>query len=202
MNGARMAAVGIAAAVVAVLVGAGPAGACSIAGPLPTDQTLLDQADLVFEGVALASQDPNTTATIISSVDPITWTFSVEQVVKGSATATQQVTTARSDASCGFTFVVGHRYRVYARASATGFTTDLFSGTREITDLSPTTTTGPSPTSPAPATPAPTSPPPTTVAGRQPLARTGSPIARVAALGTGLLVLGWLLARTRPRPVP
>jgi len=206
MNGARTAVVGMAAVVVAVvvavLVGAGPAGACSIAGPLPTEQTLLDQADLVFEGVAQASQDPNTTATIITSGDPITWTFSVAQVVKGSATATQQVTTARSGASCGFTFVVGHRYRVYARASTTGFTTDLLSGTREITDLTTTTTTGPPPTTPAPTTHAPTPAPPTAVAGRHPLARTGTPIAPVAAVGAGLLVLGWLLARARSRPVP
>lgn len=183
----------------AVLMGTGSAGACSAVAPGPAEQTLFDQADLVFEGVALASQDPNTTATMISSADPITWTFSVEQVVKGTATATQQVTTVRSEASCGFTFVVGHRYRVYAKASGAGFTTGLFSGTREITALSTTTTTGSVPTT-VPPDPAPTTAV-TVVVGGQPLARTGSPVAQVVAVGLGLVALGSLLARTR-RPIP
>jgi hypothetical protein len=109
------------------------------------------------------------------------------------------VTTVRSEASCGFTFVVGHRYRVYAKASGAGFTTGLFSGTREITALSTTTTTGSVPTT-VPPDPAPTTAV-TVVVGGQPLARTGSPVAQVVAVGLGLVALGSLLARTR-RPIP
>lgn len=163
----------------AVLAAVPPAGACSIPLP-PSDQQLLDQADLVFEGVALASQDANTTASILSSADPVTWTFSVERVVKGSAAATQQVTTARSGASCGFAFLAGHRYRVYARAGASGFSTSLGSGTRE---LAATTTT------------APRSTPSTTLVARGPLVRTGFPVWTAVIAALLVIVGGAVLAR-------
>jgi len=181
----------IGVAVVAVLAGAQPAGACSIALPVPTDDELLAQADLVFEGVAVALEEPTTTSTVLSSADPVTWTFSVERVVKGAAPASQQVVTARSEASCGFTFVVGHRYRVYAEEGPTGFTTSLFSGTREITAEATTTTT--------PTTTTTADPPsaPTTPGGRQPLARTGLPVGEAISVAGGLLVAGWLLVRVR-----
>ncbi len=180
---------------IVVLGGVRPAGACSIAGPIPPDDVLLAQADLVFEGVTVASQDPNTTATIVSSADPITWTFSVDQVVKGSPTGIQQVTTARSEASCGFTFTVGHRYRVYAQAAGRGFSTSLFSGTREITAEPASTTTTTAVTLP-PSTLGPPPAPNTSVVVQQPLARTGFPTPGVVAGAFGLCVTGWLLART------
>lgn len=179
----------IGVAVVAILAGAHPAGACSIALPVPTDEELLTRADLVFEGIAVAREEPTTTSTVFSSADPVTWTFSVERVVKGAASASQQVVTARSEASCGFTFAVGHRYRVYAEEGPTGFTTGLFSGTREITAEATTTTTPTTPPDPPSA--------PTTLGGQQLLARTGLPVGEAISVAGGLLVAGWLLARVR-----
>lgn len=178
MRGLRVAAVAGMTTMV-LLAGARPAGACSVAGPLPPEQDLVDRADLVFEGVAQASQEPTTTGTLISSTDPITWTFTVDKVVKGAASGTQQVRTARSGASCGFTFVVGHRYRVFAQIDGTGgYLTETVSGTRAITaDEVATTST----------TTSTTQDPPTTVA-RSPLSRTGFPFVEAAAVALGILV--------------
>jgi hypothetical protein len=185
--GAVAAALGAAALI--VLGGAQAAGACSIVTPGPSEQELLDQADVVFQGVALTSEDPNAGAPVHSSGDPIAWTFTVEQVVKGVASATQQVTTARSGATCGFTFVEGHRYVVYARAVGGVLSTSLFSGTREgVIGVTTTTATTPPPDSAAP-------PPfPTTTLARRPLVRTGFSGARAACVALLLVGAGLGLA--------
>jgi len=68
----------------------------------------------VFEGLAVSSRDPNAGASIISTGDPIFWNFLVERQIKGSTGPQQEVGTARGGASCGFTFQIGVRYRVFA----------------------------------------------------------------------------------------
>ena len=108
-----------------VLGAASPVSACSLSLPLPTEEEHLAGADLVFEGLAVSSRDPNAGASIVSSGDPIFWTFLVEREIKGSTGVQQEVGTARGDASCGFTFQVGVRYRVFARAQNGGFMTGL-----------------------------------------------------------------------------
>ena len=55
--------------------------------------------------------------------------FSVDAVYKGDATRTYWVSSARSGASCGFEFLVGKRYMVFARMSGDRVETDLCSGT-------------------------------------------------------------------------
>ena len=152
-----------------VLSSSSPASACSLALPLPTEEEHLERADLVFEGLAVSSRDPNAGASIISSGDPIFWTFLVERQIKGSTGSTQDVATARSGATCGYSFQTGVRYRVFASARNGVFMTSLGSGTRLVSDTQRTTTTQ------VPATTTTTGPstrPPTTPSNL-PLARTG-----------------------------
>jgi len=129
------------ASVVSVLGATSPASACSLAVPLPTEEEHLARADLVFEGLAVSSRDPNAGAPIISSGDPIFWTFLVEREIKGSTGMQQEVGTARSGATCGFSFQVGIRYRVFADTRNGVFMTGLGSGTRQVSDAPQTTTT-------------------------------------------------------------
>ena len=140
-----------------------PASACTVAESTEAEQ--LARADLVFEGIAASSHDPNAAAPI-SSGDPIYWTFIVDHRIKGDAAAEQTVWTPRSGATCGVDFTVGVRYRVFAAARDGAFMSTLGSGTREAVLVPETTTT----TKP----PAPTTSTPTTKApGKRPLARTG-----------------------------
>ena len=127
-----------------------PAMACSPAFGTPTEQELLARADVVFEGVVLGSRDPSAGAPM-SSLDPILYTFAADRVVKGSITAQPVVATPRSGASCGTTFAVGARYRVYARIEGGILTTLSVSGNRQV-PLVTTTTTAPGTTAP-PASP-------------------------------------------------
>ncbi len=128
----RRAAVLVGLALIAGMLGvASPASACSFLLPGPTQHELLAQADLAFEGVALSSRDPNAGAPIISSGDPITWTFAVDRPIKGPVHRVQEITTPRSGATCGLAFQAGVRYRVLAAHQDGAFWTFLFSGTRE-----------------------------------------------------------------------
>ncbi len=157
-------------AVVAVVLGGMalvdmvPAEACSLPPPpRPTEQELLSQADLVFEGVAVSRHDPNAGAPTQSSGDPIIWTFAVDREVKGTASQLQEVSSARSGATCGITFQIGTRYRVFADVVDGVFWTSLGSGTREApVESSTTTTTIPTTTTTTNSTTTTTRPPTTT----------------------------------------
>ena len=144
-------------AVMAVLFGslmivvAPTASACSLP-PTPAEQEQLDHADLVFEGLAVSSQDPNAGNPVQSSGDPIAWTFAVDRTIKGTAGQPQVVHSARSGATCGIEFEIGTRYRVFAKAVDGTFWTGLGSGTRQAPAEQLTTTTTPT-----------TAQPPTTV---------------------------------------
>ncbi len=145
-----------------------PASACTIVPA--TEEEHLARADLVFDGVALSSHDPNDVADGISTVDPIEWTFAVDHRIKGDAAAEQKVTTARMEPSCGVEFVVGVRYRVFATDEEGVFETNLGMGTRRQAVVVPETTT----TTKAPAPTTTTTTTTTTKApGKRPLARTG-----------------------------
>jgi hypothetical protein len=71
----------------------------------------------VFAGTVLSVALPPD-APIISSADPITITFQVSTVWKGTAAQTLSVQTARDGASCGYTFQAGQEYVVYANGGA------------------------------------------------------------------------------------
>ena len=140
-----------------VSVQAPPAAACSIVAPGPTEEELLARADLVLEGTAVSSRDPNPGAATIASGDPIFWTFATERAIKGAPAAPQEVGTSRSGASCGVTFKAGHRYRVFANLVNGVYMTSLGSGTVEIARQAEPTVT----TTTRPPAAAPTSVPPT-----------------------------------------
>ena len=132
-------------AVAVLLVAAGvswssPASACSVTEPLPTEAQYVAMADVVFEGTAVGRVDPNAGGPLIGSGDPIVWTFSVDTPIKGSVAPQQAVESARSAGSCGFTFSVGTRYRVYARYEGAVLRTGFPSGTREAPLVTATTT--------------------------------------------------------------
>ena len=105
------------------------AHACSCVPPAPPSEALAKSA-AVFAGKVTSVrefQDPN--ATTYSSNDPTTVEFQVDTVWKGPSYGTMSLTTARSGASCGFTFVEGEEYVVYSRDGAT---VSLCSRTRSI----------------------------------------------------------------------
>jgi hypothetical protein len=162
----RVAAAVSAATAATALVISQPAQACSIPWPGPSEEELLVRADLVFEGIALSGEDPNAGAPVISSGDPIFWTFRVNREIKGSASQPQVVVSARSGATCGVHFRIDAHYRVFASLVDGVYRTGLGSGTQELRrgETSTTTTT---------AAPHRLDPPvPMTVRPR-PLARTG-----------------------------
>ena len=133
---------------VAILMGlaaaswASPASACSVTEPLPTEAEYVAMADVVFEGTAIGRVDPNAGGPLIGSGDPIVWTFSVDRPIKGSVMPQQAVESARSGASCGFTFTVGTRYRVYGKYEGAVLRTGYPWGTREAPLGAPTSTVG------------------------------------------------------------
>lgn len=137
------------------MVGVTGAGACSVTAPGPTEEELAARADLIFDGVAVSSQDPNAGQPIIGTGDPIAWTFTVLRPVKGPvATPQQQVTTARSGASCGVAFQAGSSYRVYAQLIGGRYEASLGNGTRPLDQVPPapaSTTTSSTSTTRAPA---------------------------------------------------
>lgn len=88
----------------------------------------LANADLAFTGVVTSVQDANAGNPIISSGDPITYTFAVAEVVKGPAMAEVILTSARDSASCGITFARAEKWRIYANGDGAGLSTSICSG--------------------------------------------------------------------------
>lgn len=105
----------VAALVMLALSVSSPVAACSCA-PAPRAELAAD-ADVVFVGKTVGRDDPNVGTAIISSHDPIRWTFVVERVAKGAVAASAVVTSSRSGVSCGREFALGARYLVYASYS-------------------------------------------------------------------------------------
>ena len=80
------------------ILSAAPAGACSCMEL--DDQAAFDGADVVFVGELIDYQPPPRSE-VMTSADPATWTFGVDEVFKGEATAVQDVVSAVSGATCG-----------------------------------------------------------------------------------------------------
>lgn len=87
------------------------ANACSCIAPV-TPQEALESSTAVFTGKVVSTEVQN--GVMISSGDPVTVTFDVSKIWKGSESQTIVITTAREDASCGYTFEKGKEYIVYA----------------------------------------------------------------------------------------
>jgi hypothetical protein len=94
-----------------------PAYACDCAQL--TEQQYAAEADLVVQAVVTGVRQP-LLASLRSTDHPVRVRVVVEEVHKGSADEQLTLTTARDEASCGFTFREGHRYLVHARQGHTG----------------------------------------------------------------------------------
>ena len=117
------------------------AWACSCAAPsgvdltrplTPAEAAAYGPGAVVFNGRAVARRDGNPLSPIVSSADPITWTFAVERVVHGGVGAVVDVESARDGASCGMTFAIGARYQVVATSSGGTLRTGLCSRTMRL----------------------------------------------------------------------
>jgi hypothetical protein len=169
-----------------VVVGATPAFACSC--KLFSPQEMFDRSDVVFVGTATALEDSNAAGPTFSSADPITVTFDVSEVRKGTVPASAKVRTARSEISCGYEFAKGGHYLVYAGVDTDGaWVTGLCQGTTVVPVEEPRPTTSAAPT--------------TTFAAAPPVAQSSSR-GWVIGLGAGLVGLaaaGWLVRWRRRR---
>lgn len=172
----------------AVSIPAAPACACSCAVLDEAQSTA--QAELVFDGTVQRIGKPAPW-----SDGDLTVAFTVESVVKGRAAERVTLSTATDSAACGYAFVVGGRYRVFARDGRT----NLCDGNREL------------PAAPAPTGSAAGQPGPGAGGPGQPTA--GRPAAGgsgvgwpVIGVGAGLTVAValtgglWLLRRARRWP--
>ena len=110
-----------AAAVVALVADAADAGACSCLPPPPPAEAFAG-AGAVFTGTVEIIDDPSARRGDgkFSSASPVFVRFGVDLAFKGVHGAQAVVRTARSSASCGYSFDVGGRYLVYATAAAGG----------------------------------------------------------------------------------
>ena len=102
--------------------------ACSCVTPgSPSEE--MDTSAAVFMGRVVSVREFERDDGLMSSADPTTIEFAVSTVWKGPSYETMFLTTARSDSSCGFTFVEGEQYVVYSRD---GSTVSLCSRTRSL----------------------------------------------------------------------
>jgi len=122
---------GLAIAATVSLLPVSRALACSCVGI--SERQAFEGADVVFEGVATSAKEP---LIIQSSGDPVEFTFSVENTLKGNLPSQVIVTTALSGASCGAEFQVGERWRVFAFGSRDNLGSNLCAGNRLLTDAS------------------------------------------------------------------
>lgn len=79
--------------------------ACSCAPT--TEQELANRADVIFEGVAVARQDPSPPSSTVETGSRIVWTFDVARVLKGTASNPQRVSSVGAPSTCGVTFQLG-----------------------------------------------------------------------------------------------
>ncbi len=122
--------IALAAAVCGVwfLMDTGQASACSCIEPgSPLEE--LDRAALVFTATVISVREDTPFMGIgaLPANGPTTVEFKVHVVWKGELPPNISLTTARYEASCGFTFLEGSRYIVYSRD---GETVSLCSRTR------------------------------------------------------------------------
>jgi Tissue inhibitor of metalloproteinase len=112
----------------ALLGPASPACACSCA-PL-TQAQAFEKADAVFAATLVRRDERG--GLVRSSTDPVTLTWTVDAVYKGSASKVQQVNTVESGASCGLEAEVGRRYLVHADSTGGRLEASLCGGTRPL----------------------------------------------------------------------
>jgi hypothetical protein len=121
--------VGLLLLVVFAVIPAQQAYACSCIPPAPPLESMAN-SDAVFSGKVMRIDSDE--APIINSADPVKVVFNVSRVWKGPEEGAIALSTARESASCGYNFVVGEEYLVYATNSETGLTTGLCNRTMPL----------------------------------------------------------------------
>ena len=110
-----------------------------------TQAQMVDNANVIFAGTvtdtaggASFGLGPGGCYQRTGTGDPVKVTFAVETVYKGDIARTVTVSTAFGSASCGYVFVAGKKYTVFATTAPNGgLATNLCSGNLEGTiDLS------------------------------------------------------------------
>ena len=107
-----------------------PSNACSCIDPGPPSAAMAGSA-AVFRGKVVSIREFDRGDGSWGTDDPTTVEFDVKTVWKGPNHQTLYLTTARSGASCGFTFIEGTEYVVYSRDGAT---VSLCSRTRALSE--------------------------------------------------------------------
>jgi hypothetical protein len=103
--------------------------ACSCIPPRPPLESMANSA-AVFSGKVVRIEAEDTP--LISSADPVKVVFEVSMVWKGAEDGAIALSTARDSASCGYDFIVGEEYLVYADNGENGLITGLCSRTMPL----------------------------------------------------------------------
>lgn len=107
--------------------------ACSCMQRQPGDA--LTNADVAYVGVVSQVTDYTPEGPFFGSGDTVSYTFAVEEVLKGSAAGELVVTSTRDGASCGMIFGLAERWRIYAHAKESGgLGTGICSGNELLAD--------------------------------------------------------------------
>ena len=98
----------------------------------------LANAEMAFVGVVSQLTDYTQEGPFFGSGDTVSYTFAVEEVLKGSAGGELVVTSTRDGASCGMTFGLAERWRIYAHARESGgLGTGICSGNELLAEAVP-----------------------------------------------------------------
>jgi hypothetical protein len=116
-----------AVAALLTLLAPAPASACTYVEQ-PAAR-LEREADLIFTGTVVRATRPPLMA---STAEEVTWTFVVDEMQKGDRRERVEVASPMNEASCGFEFQVGHRYRVLAHREGDALRTWLGAGNEEL----------------------------------------------------------------------
>ncbi|OMF24838.1 hypothetical protein BK133_22350 [Paenibacillus sp. FSL H8-0548] len=103
------------------------AAACSCVKPGSVQEADV-RSDAVFEGT-VTKVKPTSARLLSSSVKAVKASFQVNEVWKGHVSPTIEVLTAEGSDSCGYEFVEGERYLVYATATGKALEVNLCSQT-------------------------------------------------------------------------
>lgn len=107
-----------------------PAFACSCVAPgTPAEELARSTAVYAGKVINIIDTQPGPR---FSSAHPLEVVFQVSKVWKGPAHSTLAVTTARSEVSCGYEFVKGQEYLVYARGTEDKLEASLCSRTNPL----------------------------------------------------------------------
>ena len=123
---------------VLLLVGAAPRPALACSCMPSTDERSFQRADAVFRGEVI-NYEPPPQQGVVSSMDPVIWTFAVSEVYKGDVHAMQEIVSQSGGASCGLEiprsgefFVFAHREGFDVEVGEDQYHAGLCGGTRSV----------------------------------------------------------------------